>query len=163
MTQIDMLAHSDLSQDGFVGHVAPQTCWQVLCEVAHSYLIDVRTRAEWAFVGVPSFNGEAFGLTAEAGGGGNRLICAEWQSLPNMAENKDFVAEVSAQIEDKTAPLFFLCRSGMRSQAAARAMTAAGFQACYNVAGGFEGDVDKHGHRGGTNGWKQAGCPWTQQ
>jgi rhodanese-related sulfurtransferase len=59
-------------------------------------------------------------------------------------------------------PIAFICRSGARSQAAAIAMTAKGFTKCFNVAGGFEGDVDAERHRGGTNGWKAEGLPWVQ-
>ena len=63
---------------------------------------------------------------------------------------------------DKTAPMLFLCRSGARSRAAAIAMTRAGFTQAFNVAGGFEGDLDGERHRGHDNGWKAAGLPWRQ-
>jgi rhodanese-related sulfurtransferase len=56
----------------------------------------------------------------------------------------------------------FLCRSGVRSRAAAIAMTRAGFSRAYNIAGGFEGDLDGERHRGAANGWKAAGLPWKQ-
>ena len=62
----------------------------------------------------------------------------------------------------KDAPLYFLCRSGIRSKAAAIAMAEAGFTACFNVAGGFEGPPDDRGHRGGSSGWKAEGLPWRQ-
>jgi rhodanese-related sulfurtransferase len=58
--------------------------------------------------------------------------------------------------------LLFLCRSGVRSQNAAKAVTAAGFTRCYNVLGGFEGNPDEHGHRGTMEGWKVDGLSWTQ-
>ena len=50
-----------------------------------------------------------------------------------------------------------------RSKAAAKALTAAGFQACYNILEGFEGNADNDGHRGNVGGWKHAGLPWRQQ
>ena len=59
-------------------------------------------------------------------------------------------------------PVLFLCRSGGRSAAAASVATAAGFGPAYNVAEGFEGDPDAHGHRGTVNGWKVAGLAWRQ-
>jgi rhodanese-related sulfurtransferase len=55
-----------------------------------------------------------------------------------------------------------LCRSGVRSIAAAEAMTAAGYKNCYNILGGFEGPPDQQRHRGTTGGWKAAGLPWEQ-
>jgi rhodanese-related sulfurtransferase len=83
-----------------------------------------------------------------------------------MAPNPSFVADVSQSVlrsgGAKDAPVFFLCRSGARSRAAAVAMTGAGFSRAYNVAGGFEGDVDREGHRGAKNGWKAAELPWRQ-
>jgi rhodanese-related sulfurtransferase len=59
-------------------------------------------------------------------------------------------------------PLLFLCRSGARSRAAAIAMTRVGFGKSYNIAGGFEGDLDEQRHRGRRNGWKAQGLPWRQ-
>jgi rhodanese-related sulfurtransferase len=56
----------------------------------------------------------------------------------------------------------FFCRSGSRSLAAAKAMAAAGYRACHNVAGGFEGPLDDERHRGSADGWKAAGLPWLQ-
>ncbi len=62
----------------------------------------------------------------------------------------------------KDTPLLFLCRSGARSKSAAMAMARAGYTRAYNVAGGFEGNLDGEGHRGGINVWKAAGLPWRQ-
>ncbi|HZF36618.1 MAG TPA: rhodanese-like domain-containing protein, partial [Candidatus Angelobacter sp.] len=63
---------------------------------------------------------------------------------------------------DREAPIFFLCRSGARSRAAAMAMTQAGYARCYNIANGFEGNHDAERHRGKAAGWKADGLPWTQ-
>lgn len=148
MSSIDILP---IDSDGFAGHVSPHTSWTVLAEQQNSYLIDVRSQAEWTFVGVPD---------CQAAQG--KFLLLEWQTFPEMALNEKFVGDVEAAIADRAAPLFFLCRSGARSQAAARAATASGFQHCYNVAGGFEGDANAHGHRGTVNGWKIDGLPWRQ-
>ncbi len=79
-----------------------------------------------------------------------------------MEINQDFIAAVTAAAPDKAAPVLFLCRSGARSRSAAMAATAAGYAKAYNVAEGFEGDLDGEGHRGKLNGWKVAGLPWRQ-
>ena len=59
--------------------------------------------------------------------------------------------------------VYFICRSGARSLAAAQAAQAAGYAAVFNVADGFEGPVDRDGHRGQAAGWKAAGLPWVQR
>ena len=118
-------------------------------------LVDVRTAAEWTFVGLPDLAGL-----------GRRLHCVEWQSFPSMAANPDFVAETQSALAaagaGPEAPVLFLCRSGGRSRAAAIAMTGAGYKKAFNVAGGFEGDLNTERHRGGNNGWKAQGLPWRQ-
>jgi rhodanese-related sulfurtransferase len=135
--------------EGFAGHVSPQTAFKTLAENSQARLIDVRTRAEWQFVGVPILAAEQF-------------LAIEWQSFPTMEKNDSFVEVAQAQISDHGAPLFLLCRSGARSEAAARTLAARGYRHAYNVAGGFEGDADAAGHRGTVNGWKFDGLPWRQ-
>ena len=81
-----------------------------------------------------------------------------------MQVDPEFVARVEQLTGgDTSAPLYFICRSGARSRSAAQALTAAGYGKCFNVAGGFEGDVDSQGHRGKSNGWKASNLPWVQQ
>ena len=141
----------DVEHDGFAGHVTPETAWGCLAKNGDAILVDVRTQAEWAFVGVPDL--------ADAAA---RLVCMEWQCFPDMAVNSDFAKKVAEEVAQTTPAIFTLCRSGQRSQAAARALTQQGFAGCYNVAGGFEGDRDASGHRGRVNGWKYDGLPWVQ-
>jgi len=122
-------------------------------------LIDVRTRAEWAFVGAPDLSSI-----------GKRLILIEWRRFPTMEINTNFIDEVgqavgAAGVEPKE--LHFICRSGARSmeaaQSVAKAWSASGRSVlCVNVAEGFEGDLDAQGRRGGKNGWKARGLPWRQ-
>lgn len=135
--------------EGFAGHVSPQTAFKTLVENSQARLIDVRTRAEWQFVGVPVLAAEQF-------------LAIEWQSYPTMEKNASFADLAQAQMSDHHAPIFLLCRSGARSEAAARALAACGYQQAYNVAGGFEGDANAAGHRGTVNGWKFDGLPWRQ-
>lgn len=136
----------------YAGDISPKEAWDLLRAHEKAVLVDVRTRPEWSFVGIADLSG----LGREA-----RLI--SWQVYPDMAVNARFAAEVAATGVDQDAPVLFLCRSGARSRSAAIAMTAQGFKACYNIAGGFEGDVDGERHRGNVNGWKASGLPWVQQ
>ena len=134
----------------YAGDISVQDAWDRL--QAGARLVDVRTIAEWNFVGLP-----------DLGGLGQDVHCVEWQGFPTGAQNPAFVRQVEAELgADKAAPVLLLCRSGARSRAAAIALTRAGFSQAFNVAGGFEGDIDSDGHRGQRNGWKAAGLPWRQ-
>ncbi|HVZ70547.1 MAG TPA: rhodanese-like domain-containing protein [Rhizomicrobium sp.] len=135
----------------YAGDVSPADAWASLKGDQAAQMVDVRTTAEWNFVGLPDLSG----LNREV-----RLV--EWQSYPTMAPNPDFVAQVAAAIPDKNAAIYFLCRSGARSRSAAIAMTRAGYTRAYNIAGGFEGDLNAERHRGAQNGWKASGLPWRQ-
>jgi len=136
---------------GYVGDVAPTTAWKILTEHKNAVLIDVRTRAEWNYVGLPDLEKLA-----------KKPALLEWQVFPSMQANPDFVTALSGALPDKDAPLLFICRSGARSAAAAKAMTAAGYSSCFNVADGFEGPLDAQAKRGAAAGWKAAGLPWRQ-
>jgi len=136
---------------GYAGNVMPATAWKILTENKGAVLIDVRTRAEWNFVGFP-----------ELASIGKQPTLLEWQLFPTMQPNSEFVSALESTIASKDTPLLFLCRSGARSAAAARAMTAAGFSMCINVAEGFEGPLDAQGQRGSAAGWKASGLPWRQ-
>jgi len=139
--------------EDYAGDVAPQEAWRILSADPQAVLVDVRTRAEWSFVGVPDLSGA-----------GKEPVLLEWQQFPSMAQNAGFAADLAATLgaDGRNAPVFFLCRSGARSKAAAIAMSQSGFARCFNVAGGFEGDLDDGRHRGGRNGWKAADLPWVQ-
>lgn len=139
----------------YAGDISAREAWEVLKKDPKAQLVDVRTAAEWTFVGVPD-------LTPL----GRKVMTVEWQSFPSMARNADFEVALVAQLKAagvaETTAVFFLCRSGARSRAAATAMTAKGFKACFNVSAGFEGDLDGERHRGRENGWKADGLPWMQ-
>jgi rhodanese-related sulfurtransferase len=136
----------------YAGDISAAEAWQQLQSDPKTQLVDVRTMAEWNFVGLP-----------DLGAVGRKVHCVEWQSFPTGAQNPGFVAEASAALgADTSAPVLLICRSGARSRAAAIALTRAGFEKAFNVAGGFEGDSDGEGHRGNINGWKAANLPWRQ-
>ena len=136
---------------GYAGDVRPATAWKILNEHKDAVLIDVRTRAEWNYVGLPDL--ETLG---------RKPTLIEWQVFPGLQPNAEFVANLAAALPDKEVPLLFICRSGARSAAAAKAMTAAGYSTCFNVAEGFEGPLDAEAKRGTVGGWKAAGLPWRQ-
>jgi len=140
-----------------VGEVLPQDAWETLRTTDTAFLVDVRSAAEWAFVGGPDL--ETLG---------KQTFQVEWARFPGMTPNPSFTDEVLDALEG-AAPshVFFLCRSGARSMSAARAMAQVFAQrgeqvACVNVREGFEGDLNAQGHRGGTTGWKAQGLPWRQ-
>jgi rhodanese-related sulfurtransferase len=111
---------------------------------AGAKLVDVRTKPELAYVGkIPD------------------SLAVEWQTYPGGRENPEFLAELAAAVP-KDQPVMFLCRSGVRSNAAAEAATRAGWKEAYNILEGFEGDKDANQHRNTVGGWRKAGLPWTQ-
>jgi rhodanese-related sulfurtransferase len=127
----------------YEGALLPAEAWE-LAQQTGAKLIDVRTRAEWDWVGhVPD------------------SVEIEWNSWPDGEPNKNFIAELEAQVP-KDAPALFLCRSGARSHNAAIAATRAGYGKSYNILQGFEGDKDDNGHRNTVGGWRAAGLPWFQ-
>jgi rhodanese-related sulfurtransferase len=140
----------------YAGDVSARETWERLVEDKGALLVDVRSRAEWSFVGVPDLEPVA-----------RTLILVEWQSFPpGPTPNPDFASELAAALESagyaKGKALFFLCRSGARSRRAAIEATEAGLGPCFNVSDGFEGALDAEGHRGTAEGWKAAGLPWVQ-
>lgn len=139
----------------YAGDIDAAAVWERLKADPAAQLVDVRTVAEWSFVGLPDLSGIA-----------RQVHCVEWQSFPSMAVNGGFVKAAGRALESAGAgpdtPVYFLCRSGGRSRAAAIAMAQAGFSQAYNIMGGFEGDLDAERHRGNANGWKAAGLPWKQ-
>jgi rhodanese-related sulfurtransferase len=138
---------------GCAGEVSPSEAWGVLSDNLSAILVDVRTPQEWTLVGTPTLSS----LSKQA-------IFVSWRQFPTMEVNKDFVEEVIAENKiGKDAPIFFLCKTGGRSLDAAIEMTKHGYEHCYNILGGFEGDIDENGQRGRKNGWKQSNLPWEQR
>jgi len=139
----------------YAGDLGISEAWDLLLQDPKVQLVDVRTVAEWNFVGLPDLSELE-----------RRTHCVEWQGYPAMQPNSNFTADAAEALQAAGAgpqtPILFLCRSGARSRAAAMAMTRAGFEKAFNIAGGFEGDLNGEGHRGLTNGWKAAGLPWRQ-
>lgn len=140
-----------------VGEVSPSDAWEILETEDSARLIDVRTQAEWSFVGVPD--------VSELD---QTLLCVEWAAFPGMSKNPRFADAVTEALGDEApGKLLFLCRSGVRSLHAARAVADRYSERgqtvdCLNVTEGFEGDLNAEGKRGIHNGWKYRGLAWRQ-
>ena len=136
----------------YAGDLTPQQAWDLLTSDENALLVDVRTDAEWAYVGIPD-------VRDRRARGARRVgvvpVRAPEPAVPQAARRDRPGAR-------RRRPVVFLCRSGVRSVAAANAATAAGFGPAYNVLEGFEGDVGADGHRG-HSGWRAAGLPWRQR
>ena len=128
----------------YAGAVTPSEAYALLQSAPGATLVDVRTRAEWDWVGrIPG------------------AVEIEWIGYPSGQPNAHFLAQLNQSV-DPEALVLFLCRSGVRSHHAAVLATANGLTNCYNVLEGFEGDKDANGHRNTIGGWRRAGLPWIQ-
>ena len=127
---------------GYAGDVPPEQAAQWMAS-GQAVMVDVRTDAEREWVGyVPG------------------AVPLAWKQWPGMAMNQAFDDGIKAAVPPgKKAVL--LCRSGVRSIAAARRATELGIEA-YNILEGFEGDPDESGQRGKRGGWRLRGLPWRQ-
>ena len=134
-----------------VENVSPRQCWDSLLNDPEAQLVDVRTTAEWNFVGLPDLEQA-----------GKKPVPISWQVFPTMQVNAQFIDQLRQAGLRPEHHLYFLCRSGGRSLMAAQAAQAAGFAHVFNIADGFEGAPDGQGHRGTVNGWKAEGLPWRQ-
>ncbi|GAN77487.1 rhodanese-like domain-containing protein [Acidisphaera rubrifaciens] len=133
-------------------HVTPAQAWEALQSNPDAHLVDVRTEAEWIFVGLP-----------DLAACGKQTLLIQWQVYPTMQLNPRFAGDLASAGLTPGHHIFFICRSGARSAAAAMAASEAGMTQVYNVADGFEGPMDAEGHRGALAGWKASGLPWRQR
>lgn len=134
----------------YAGDITPEEAWKVLVDHPEAVLVDVRTEAEWRFVGVADISS----LQRD-------VVYVEWNRTDG-SRNTGFVDDlIAAGVTPGERPVVFLCRSGNRSIVAAEAATEAGIAPSYNVLEGFEGNLDENRHRG-TTGWRAVGLPWTQ-
>lgn len=127
---------------GYAGDVSAQLAWEWV-QGGEAVLVDVRTDAEREWVGfVPG------------------AVAVAWKQWPGMAMNPQF-DDAIRQAASGDAKLVLLCRSGVRSIAAAKRATELGLEA-YNILEGFEGDPDSEAHRNRKGGWRVHGLPWRQ-
>ena len=128
-----------------IENLDPKQAWALLQDDPNAVLIDVRTAIEHSFVGHPP-----------------KAIHVAWKEFPGMQLNHAFVDQVKQHAEDKSAPVLLLCRSGVRSVDAAKALEEAGYERLINILEGFEGPLDEQKHRGNQGGWRFHGLPWEQ-
>ena len=134
----------------YAGDLSPDQAWDLLASDPDAVLVDVRTSAEWQWVG-----------GADLSDLGKRTLGIEWMTSAGQP-NERFIEQLGEAGVGPDTPVLFLCRSGGRSAAAANLAAAAGYRTAYNISEGFEGDPDADGHRGTVNGWKVAGLAWRQ-
>ena len=127
---------------GYAGDVSAELAWRWFQDGA-AVLVDVRSDAEREWVGfVPG------------------AVPLAWKQWPGMAMNAGFDDGLKAAVPAGK-KVVLLCRSGVRSIAAAKRASELGLDA-YNILEGFEGDADADGHRGRKGGWRLRGLPWRQ-
>ena len=142
--------------------------FELLKKDNNSFLVDVRTPEEVNFVGF-----------VEPNSINNRLIFLPWQTLPHMNLNADFGEKLEESIMAKSqvnsklphfkpslnlieCKIIFICRSGSRSKQDANYSLNLGYKNCYNLAFGFEGELNNENQRGKINGWKASNLKWIQ-
>lgn len=142
----------------YAGDLTPQEAWALLADDPRAVLVDVRTDDEWHRIGVPDTTTLPPGDDGRPGAG--RAGFVEWVDATGAANPRFLagLADLGVSAADPR-PVVLLCRSGVRSVAAARAVTASGLGPAYNVLTGFEGPLGPDGLRGHA-GWQADGLPW---
>ena len=133
--------------------LGPVQAWEFISNNPRAVLIDVRSSMEFLFVG-----------HAEGS------VHVPWIDAPDWTVNPDFVTEVRKVLlggiglgeHGDDAPVLLICRSGKRSHEAGNLLIKNGFTEVYNVAEGFEGELDDDHHRSTLGGWRFHGLPWVQ-
>lgn len=131
-----------------VKSLTPKEAFKFLQEHPNALFVDVRSNMEYLFVGHPC-----------------GAIHIPWIDEPDWTINPHFVTQVRQAIlggASGAAPVVLICRSGVRSLEAGKALVAAGVKDVYNVSEGFEGALDEKHHRSSVGGWRYHGLPWEQ-
>ena len=161
-------AHADLSkkkQTTLGLYVTASEAYNMLKDhTAETLFIDVRTRAEVAFLGMPTI----------ADANIPYMLAGDWadwdekKQTYKLSANSGFLPEVEKLLSkkglNKESKIVFMCRSGSRSSKAANLLAQAGYKNVYTVTDGYEGDKAKEGAQKGqrvVNGWKNSGLPWS--
>jgi rhodanese-related sulfurtransferase len=133
-------------------HINSQEAWDLLSHDRSAMLVDVRTREEWAYTGYPVLSSV-----------GKKIFFISWLEFPHMDINPNFIKDLQLKIANKSDKVLFICRSGGRSAQAAEYANNNGYENCYNISDGFEGDINTPSkHRNEVNGWKFNNLPWEQ-
>lgn len=135
--------------DGYKGDITPEETLKLLQDDEHTTIVDVRTIAEWKLVGMVDISHLP-----------NKILYIEWVDFPDRKFNENFITDLKAAVSARNGSIYFLCRTGVRSAAAAKLATLAGYENCYNIIEGFEGATDDKGRRGRITGWQGRDLPW---
>lgn len=133
--------------------ISSRQAWEMLQENPKSLLIDVRSHMEFLFIGHPA-----------------GAINVPWIDEPDWNINPNFAREVKQLLLGGLAhsptgdnvPVLLICRSGKRSKEAGELLLREGLSNVYNIADGFEGELDEQHHRSTLGGWRFEGLPWEQ-
>lgn len=125
--------------------LTPKDAYKAIAANPATFLLDVRDRTEFAFVGHPV-----------------GAVNIPWKEAPSWVANPGFVDEVRQRVPQRDAPILVLCRSGQRSLEACKALAEAGYADVTNIEEGFEGPIDGNKHRGALGGWRFHGLAWEQ-
>ena len=140
-----------LNKKDNIKNISSRECFEKLSIEVNSQLIDVRTKPEWIYVGVPDLSSI-----------NKKVIFVSWQVYPEMGTNKFFENQILESNIKKNNNLYFICRSGNRSNNAAEFLTSRGFSNCFNVIDGFEGKLNHECQRALIDGWQFNNLPWKQ-
>ena len=66
---------------------SPLETWSGLTRINDAVLVDVRTKAEWSFIGIPDLSAI-----------GKQVILLEWRQYPDMSVNDGFVEDLLEQL-----------------------------------------------------------------
>ena len=140
-----------LNKKDNIKNISSRECFEKLSIEVNSQLIDVRTKPEWIYVGVPDLSSI-----------NKKVIFVSWQVYPEMGTNNFFENQILESNIKKDSNLYFICRSGQRSYNAAEFLTSRGFSNCFNVIDGFEGKINHKRQRALIDGWQFNNLAWKQ-
>jgi rhodanese-related sulfurtransferase len=144
-------------------HIEPAKVFKILKDDKNSLLLDVRTIEEFSFAGFVDLSL----LKQKKEEFSKQLLMLPWKLYPQMDYNPEFRPILEKYLNKNftkilEVKMFFLCKTGGRSREAANYFLNLGYENCYNVIGGFEGELNNQYQRGKINGWKAANLPWRQ-
>lgn len=146
-------------------YLTPEEAWDIIQNEPDKVLfLDVRTRAEATYVGMPTAADALVPFVEHD----PFWSWDDKRQTYKVEPMQDFVPEADRRLAEKGLAkddkVLVMCRSGTRSAMAADRLAQAGYTQVYNVIEGFEGDTQKAGEAQGertVNGWKNAGLPWS--
>ncbi len=139
-------------------YLTSQEGYQIKKQNPKILFLDVRTRAEVNFLGMPDIADANIPVKPIT-----KILTKNGKAYQRV-NNTDFVAAVADMVlrkgleEDPV--IFIMCRNGKGSAIASNRLADAGYTKVYSIIDGFEGDLDKNGKHT-INGWKNAGLPWS--